>query len=490
MVNHMEYQFKRQPHAKQLEAFNLSKNMRSYALLMRMGTGKSKVVIDTTCYNYNLGRINALVILAPKGIHTKWVKEDLPNDIPDYIDYTAMVWRSGDKKAIAACETLFNPGTHLRILAMNIEALQFDNSPAEKFLARFLNATDAVLAVDESDTIKNPDAKRTKRVLKYGDKASFKRILSGTPVNNSPFDLYSQFTFINPEIFGQSFYAFKHTYAEILPDTHPTIRAIKARGVRFTPAIVATTKEGKPIWKNLDKLKELIAPYSFTCTLEECHDLPPKIYETIYYDLETKQRKIYDQLAEKAKAELEDDTVTVTHKLTLLMRLQQALSGFLPGDTEELITLFPKIEDNPRIDALKTILETIGENEQVIIWCRFREEIRQIASLLGDECVTYYGETKDRETNMELFVSGKRRILVANTATGGVGLNLVNAHYMIYYSNDFSYRNRDQSESRQYRIGQTKNVVIYDIVAENTIDEKITTALRDKKDLAIEMMRL
>ena len=146
-----------------------------------------------------------------------WVKEDLPVDTPDRIPYTVGHWKSGDTKAIAQCEGLFkNPSGQLKIVSMNIEALQRTKSPAEVFLTKFLKEHDCLLCIDESDTIKNPDAKRSETLMKLGLLAKYKRILTGTPLNNSPFDFYSQFTFLDKSIFGQSFFAYKHTYAEIL----------------------------------------------------------------------------------------------------------------------------------------------------------------------------------------------------------------------------------------------------------------------------------
>lgn len=481
--------FKRKPRDYQLEDFERSKDLRNFGLLFEMGLGKSKVTNDTALYLYGKGKINAVAIIAPKGIHAKWAKEDFPNDFPDDLDYRVGVWRSGNLKSIEECEQLFNPGQFLRVLCMNIEALSRDKGDAEKFLTRFLNATDCMLVVDESDTIKNPDAKRTKRLLKLGDKASYKRILTGTPINNSVFDLYSQITFLDTDIFGQSFTSFKHTYAEVLPPSHPTMMAIMRKGARFAPVLVEKDADGKPKWKNLDKLKEVIKPHVAIRLKKDHSDLPDKIYQSIYYELESKQRKIYDELKAKAKVALEDDTVTVLHKLTLLMRLQQVLSGYLPGDTtDDLISLFKDPKDNPRIEALITLLETI--DGQVIIWCRFVDDIKQIAKVLGEECITYFGETKNREDKIDLFKTGKVRYLVANTSVGGMGLNLTNSSTAIYYSKDFSYRTRAQSEDRQHRIGQTETVTCIDIIAENTIDEYITKILRDKKDISVEMMTL
>ena len=481
--------FKRKPRDYQLEDFECTKDLKLFSLNYDMGLGKSKVTNDTAIHLYSKGKIDAVAIIAPKGIHTKWAKEDFPNDMPDEMDYRVGVWKSGNQQSMTDCENLFKPGPQLRLLCMNIEALSCKGSSAELFLKRFLNATDCLLVIDESDTIKNPAAKRTETLSKLGDKAAYKRILTGTPINNGVFDLYAQFNFLDTDIFGQSFTSFKHKYANILPPTHPTVLAIMAKGARWVPTLVEKDLDGKPKWKNLDKLQDVIRPYCIVRRKEDHLDLPDKIYESIYYELDKKQRKIYNDLAKNAKTELEDDSVTVLHKLTLLLRLQQVLAGFLPGDTTEyLIPLFKDPKDNPRIQALMTALENhVG---QAIIWCRFTDEIRMIEKLLGDDCVTYYGETLKREDKMALYKEGNVRYLVSNTATGGVGLNLTNSHLAIYYSNDFSYRNRAQSEDRQHRIGQTESVVCLDIVAEDTIDEKIIKILRDKKDISVQTMRL
>lgn len=481
--------FKRKPRDYQLEDFERSKDLRHFGFLYEMGLGKSKVTIDTGLYLYSKGKINAMVVIAPNGIHTKWAKEDFVNDIPDCVDYKVAIWRSGDRDAMSLCEKLLSPGHHLRIVCMNIESLSRNGSPAELFLRKFLNATDSLLIIDESDTIKNPDAKRTQTILKLGDKASYKRILTGTPINNSVFDLYSQFTFLDTDIFGQSFTSFKHTYANILPPNHPTVLAIMAKGARWVPTLVEKDEDGKPKWKNIDKLQDAIRPYCSVRKKSDHLDLPDKLYESIYYELDKKQRQIYNKLAKEAKVELENDSVTVVHKLTLLLRLQQILAGFLPGDTtEDMISLFKDPMDNPRIQALMTALDnSVG---QAIIWCRFTDEIKMIERILGDDCVTYYGETKDRDAKMALYKDGKVRYLVSNTATGGAGLNLTNSHFAIYYSNDFSYRNRAQSEDRQHRLGQKEVVTCLDIVAEDTIDEKIIKILRDKKDVSVQTMRL
>lgn len=483
------YQFKRQPHTKQLEGFELSKDQKDFAFLMRMRTGKSKLFIDTACYNYTLGRVNAAVVIAPNGVHSKWAKEDTPKDVPDYIDFKQAVWRSGDKKAIEACEKLLTPGNHMRFLFMNVEAFQRKESDAEKFLKRFLNATDVILGIDESHTIGNPDAQRTERILKLGDKAAMRRIMTGTLTTGNVFKIYSQFSFLNTDIFGQSYFAFKHTYAEILPDHHPTMMAIKARGARFLPVIPASDKDGKPIWKNLDKLKEKIKPYSFSCRLEDCTDLPETLFDKVLYQLDTKQRKVYNELKDKAVVMFEDDSCTVTHKMTMQLRLQQVLSGYLPSDTDEkMIPLFSDPKDNPRIKALLSKLETLEEEgEQAIIWCRFVQDIINIGNILENKAFIMHGGIKNREEIKDRFMAGERPFLVMNTAVGGTGLTYTGIYTMIYYNDDFNFGNRDQSEARPLHIGQKKSVLIIDIEAEDIdTDKRISNSRFAKRQLSEE----
>lgn len=477
------YVFKSKPYPHQLECFELSRTKQAFAILFEMGAGKSKVVVDTAAYLYSLGRINAVLLIAPNGVHAKWLREDFPFSWPDWSEMKGAVWKAGDKQSLADCEALLKPGNQLRVLCMNVEG--FSHKSGIEFAKRFLQSTDCLMVIDESSRIKNPDAIRTKNICKLGDLAKYKRILTGTPISNSPFDYYAQFMFLDPEIFGQSFYAFKAQYAEILDKNDPKVQGIMRKtGSRFAPMIVKQDAAGKAVYRNLEKLKEIIAPHSMRVTKEECLDLPEKIYEKRFFQLESKQMKMYVQLRDKMKTELLDDKVTVLHKMTLIMRLQQLANGYLPTDEGRLVQLFDDPKDNPRIKTLLDSLEDI--DGKVIIWCRFVEEIRQISQLLGPRCVTYYGgkSTSEREQALHDFMDGDPQYFVGNVATGGIGLNLTCASTVIYYSNTFSYEDRKQSEDRAHRIGQKSNVLYIDIEAEGTVDEKIIKALSAKGDLA------
>lgn len=486
----MDYVFKTQPFAHQKTCFDVSKDAEIFAILFEMGAGKSKVIVDNAAYLYSLGRINCLVVLAPNGVHKKWVNEDIPLSMPDHIEYKAAIWEAGNKKALQDCEDLFKTGDHLRILCANIEGMSYDALP--KYLGRLLNATEAMVAVDESTRIKNPKSIRVKKLDKLKRMMKYRRILAGDAVVNEPFDLFSQFGFLSEDILGHSFPAFKNQYADILPPNDPKVIGIMRKTkARFAPQIIAENPDGTPRYKNLDKLKALIAPYSMRVKKEDCLDLPPKIYEKRYFKLEPKQRRMYDQLEKEFKFQMGDETVSVMHKLTLALRLQQLANGFYVDNDGTTRPLFDDYEENPRIQALRDALEDI--TGPVIIWCRFRAEIEMISKMLGDEAVMYYGDvdTETRQKNMTLFREGKKRFFVGTAQAGGIGLNLTISSTAIYYSNTFNAGDRFQSEDRCHRIGQDADKVLYiDLEAEDTIDSKIIAALRYKKDLADYMLDL
>lgn len=482
------YIFKTKPYKHQEECFYLSRDKQVFAELFEMGAGKSKVLVDTAAYLHGNGRIDAVLLIAPNGVHTKWLAEDFPLSMPDWNPWKGAAWEAGNKKAEAACEALLSPGPQLRILCMNVEA--FSTKRGAEFAKKFLQCTDSLMCVDESSRIKNPEAKRTINICKLGELAKYRRILTGTPYTNAPFDIYGQFMFLDPSILGQSFYSFKAEYAEIIPKTDPLItRLMQKNNLRFAPQLVAKDKDGKPKYKNLDKLKALIAPHSMRVTKSECLDLPPKIYQTRYFKLPPAQRKAYDQLRAKAKVELASgDKLTVMHKLTLLLRLQQVAGGFMPTDDQRLIHLYSEPKENPRIQALMEVVDEVQEEPGgVLIWCRFVEEIKMIKEMLGDDAVMYYGDvnTDDRKEAIRAFQAGEKKYFISNTDTGGIGLNLTAATTEVFYSNTFSWEDRMQAEDRAHRIGQTgERVNIVDLQAEDTCDKIIITALHHKGQMA------
>ena len=479
--------FKTQPYRHQLEAYEISREREYFALLMEQGTGKTKVIIDTAAHLYGLGRIDAVLVVAPNGVHRNWVLNELPTHHPDWAPFISAYWAATpNKQERQLLENLRDPNfVGIRWLALNVEA--FSSEKGRKIAENWLHTHKVLFVIDESSRIKSPTAQRTKALLKLGKLAPYRRIMTGTPVTQAPTDVFSQFLFLDEHILGtSSFYAFKAEYAELLPANHGLMRHITARtNARFTPQVVATDKEGRPIWKNLDKLQDLLAPHSYRKRKVECLDLPPKIYQRIYHELDANQKKAYQLIKEELRALLDTGEVKVLTKLESILRLQQVCGGHRVDGT----SFFETPEKNPRIKALMEVLEDIQGG--VIIWARFVAEIKEIEQVLkatyGDgSTVTYYGEVSnaDRVEAVDAFQAGRARFFVGQPHSGGIGLTLTAANTVIYYSNDYSLETRLQSEDRAHRIGQEKPVTYIDVEAVGTIDKAVVAALRNKQDIA------
>ncbi len=481
--------FKTTPYSHQLESYNLSKDKKAFALLMEQGTGKTKVALDKTAYLYGQGLINGLLVFAPNGVHRNWVINEIPAHLPDYCNATSAWYASSMTKAEAiAFEKLFEPGHNLRVLTMNYEALTSDKG--RKAAERFLRTFKVHVVADESHKIKNPGAQRTKHILKLRKLAAYATISTGTPVTQSPLDTFTQFMFLDEHILPTtSYYVFKARYAVLLDDSSPVLRHIKQRtSGRGNPQIVATDREGRPLYKNLDELQRLIQPYSFRCLKADCLDLPDKVYSRRYFELTPEQKSLYKQIKDDLRIEFGNGQFEAMSKLTAVLRLQQIASGILPLPDGEL-PIFETPDKNPRIKALLDIAEECAG--KMIVWARFRMDIASIVKALEaaypNSVVEYHGgvDHDSRAKAVKSFQDDPEvRFFVGTQQAGGTGLTLTAASTVVYYSNDFSLENRLQSEDRAHRIGQKNTVTYYDLEAVNTVDRRIVNALRMKKDVA------
>lgn len=485
--------FKTKPLKHQLEAFTISKDSKAFAYLCEQGTGKSKIAIDKTAYLYGKGQVDAFLIIAPNGVHRNWIINEIPKHMPDYAQAVSAWYASSMKvNERIAFDKLYEPGNFLRVLAVNIEAVSTEKG--RKAIEKFLRTFNVHLLVDESSKIKHYTTQRTKHLIKLGKLAKFKTIATGTPVTQSPLDLFSQFLFLDEHILHtSSFYAFKARYAVLLDESSPILRHIKQRtGGRHTPQIVATDKEGRPLYKNLEELQKLIGPYSYRVLKKDCLDLPEKVYQRRYFELDPEQRRIYKDIKDNLRIEFSDGNFEAMNKLTAVLRLQQVTCGLTPLGEEtgiQIVPIFDSPEKNPRINTLMELLEEV--TGKVIIWARFKMDIKQIHAMLEKEypgeTVLYYGEVSayDRSLAVERFQNDpKIRFFVGTQSSGGTGLTLTEANTVVYYSNTFSLEDRLQSEDRAHRIGQKNNVTYYDIEAVDSVDSRIVSALRMKKDVA------
>ena len=469
----MNYKFKTKPFAHQLKALEMSWDKKVFAYFMEMGTGKSKVLIDNMSILYDKGLINGALIIAPKGVYKNWFDSEIPTHMAEHIEKTMVLWESSaGKSKEKELDTLFKSSYDLHILIMNVEALS--TKKGKQFAEKFLSCHKTLMAIDESTTIKNPGANRTKNIIAIGKHVTYKRILTGSPVTKSPLDLYTQCWFLDPWLLDQqSYYSFRTRYA--------LTRKINVSG-RQVEIVVG--------YRNLGELSDKIKPFSHRVLKDDCLDLPPKTYMKRTIQLTEEQRKVYKQMKDIALATLNGKLTTTHNVITQLMRLHQITCGHFKSDDGQT----QKIASN-RLDELMDVLSEM--EGKAVIWAHYRYDIEVIVEAIkkeyGDKSVvTYYGDTStdDRQKAIKLIQDPKSevRFIVGTPQTGGYGITLTGASTMIYYSNGYDLEKRQQSEARIDRIGQTKNMTYIDIIAEGTVDEKIVKALRTKVNIATEVM--
>jgi len=469
----MNYKFKTKPYAHQLKALEMSWNKEVFAYFMEMGTGKSKVLLDNIAMLYDKGKIDSVLIVAPKGVYKNWYDSEIPTHLADHIDKNVVLWKSLiTKEQKDKLDSLFEQDfTKLQIFIMNVEALS--TKKGLDFAHQFLNVKKALFAVDESTTIKNPGAKRTKNILGLSKLAKYRRILTGSPVTKSPLDLYTQCCFLDPFLLDfTSYYAFRNRYAEL-------------RTANFSGRSVQVVTG----YKNLAELAETLKSFSYRVLKDDCLDLPPKTYMKRIIQLTPEQKKVYEQMKKMALATLNGKMVTTMNVITQLMRLQQITCGHFKADDDSIQNI-----KNNRITELMNVLEEM--EGKAIIWAHWRHDIDTIVESIEERypesVMTYYGDTKteDRQKAIKEIQNpeSKVRFLVGTPQTGGYGITLTGASTMIYYSNGYDLEKRQQSEARIDRIGQKKPMTYIDIIAEDTIDEKIVKSLRKKVNIATEIM--
>ncbi len=459
----------------------------AFALTAEMGTGKTWIIMINLAGLYELGQCDAALVFAPNGVHTNWVRLELPKHMPEDIPYEAVAW---NKKASVQkqLKRLILPSPSLRILTMNWEALSTKDGFA---MAHAFCASSAKLAIicDESDEIKNPRTQRAKALMKLRDYARWRRIMTGTPMDGTPYPAFSQYNFLDPSILNcQNYVVFKSTYAVMLHAKHPKmLNIMKRNNLRRVPQIEERDANGRIIYRNLDKLAALLAPHTFRVLKKECVDLPDKIYKTITFEMTSSQWEKYKLAEDEYRLEYKGEETPVA-RLAVAGKLCQITSGYyLHPDSDEPV----RIEgENPKMNLLKEWVRSIvDQGGQVIVWARYTVQIHDIAKAMDEEGIvhaTYYGETDDEGRTMAIdgFQEGRIKVFIGNQQAGGTGITLTRGDYVIYFSNTFRLRDRLQSEDRAHRIGRTEKVVYLDFAAQDTIDEKIVQVLSDKQEIS------
>ncbi len=468
----MNYKFKTKPYKHQLDALEISWNKEVYAYFMEMGTGKTKVLIDNMSMLYDNGKIDGALIIAPKGVVGTWYKQEIPTHLVDHVENKAILWQSNFTKEYSKkLGTLFKSDSDLHILIMNVEALS--TTKGVDFASKFLSSHNTLMAIDESTTIKNPKAKRTKNILRLSKLAKYRRIMTGSPVTKNPLDLYSQCEFLDPYCLDfASYYAFRNRYAEM-------------RTANFYGRSVQIVAR----FRHLDELAEKLKPFSYRVLKEDCLDLPEKTFMKRVIELSKEQKELYAQMKKMALAMLNGKVVTTKTALTQIMRLHQITCGHFTADDGSVQDI-----KNNRLDELMNVLDEI--EGKVVIWAHYQYDVKKIIKEIQKvhgpgSVVDYYGLTPKeiRQNNIEKFQGDDAvKYFVGTPATGGYGITLTAASNMIYYSNGYDLEKRLQSQDRIHRIGQKKPVTYIDLIAEDTVDNKIVKALRKKINIASEVM--
>ena len=466
------YEFKTKPYDHQLSVLKDSWAAEYYALFMEMGTGKSKVAIDTMGMLYEKGHIDAALIVAPKGVYDNWVRKEIEAHLPERIERTVVRWMPSSAKGYQEelAQLVYEKCNGIKILVVNVEA--FSTPRGTRIAYEFCDKNpNNLVIVDESTTIKNRKAQRTANIMELSKKSKYRRVLTGSPITKSPMDLFSQCAFLSPKALNiPSFYAYQNRYAVVQKRT---------MGHRSFNEITG--------YRRLDELNAKLDRFSNRVLKVDCLDLPEKIYMQRLVNLTDAQNSAYVQMQKLALAKLESGELSTTASvLTQIMRLQQICCGHLPDDDGNL----HPIKSNRLNELMSVIEETSGK---IVIWATYTHDLKAIKSELDKQygeasSAIYFGETAQDErqeiVNKFQDPDSELRFFIGQPRTGGYGITLTAANTMVYYNNSYDLEIRLQSEDRIHRIGQGANCTYIDLITPGTIDEKILQALRSKIDIA------
>ena len=475
--------FKTKPFKHQAIGFDKSKDAPFFGFLFEQGCGKTKVAIDNASYLYQKGKIEALVIIAPNGVHTNWTVDEVPDHCS--VDFDSFCWVGKRIKKELDKIKRVNESKKLRVFSFNMEA--FVSKQNQKILLDILAKNRCLMVIDESQGIKNPDAGRTKFFLSISNRPDYKRILTGTPVTTGVENLFTQLNFLSPKILNMSnFYAFKARYCQ-LKRMSTTYEKNGETLVRQFDKVVGT--------KNIEELQRKMDKYTYRVLKKDCLDLPPKVYQKEVFNLTNDQIRMIQEINEEGISYIEDckknkEPILIPEILSRLIKKQQVASGYLLNMNDKEFVEIVSPEKNPRLIRLKEVLERL--KGKVIIWAKFTKDVDYIMEMLGDEAVRYDGQTpkEDRDDNKQRFQNDDRiKYFVGKPLKG---LTLTQATTAIFYTNSDSLEKRLQAEDRNHRMG-TKEVadklgldsILYiDLQARYSGDSKIISNLRRNKNIA------
>jgi SNF2 family DNA or RNA helicase len=434
---------------------------------MEPGVGKSLTTVEIIRRKMNDERqVLKTLIICPPVVIRMWEREWLENTKLTEKNVLALVG-TGKQRVDKLLKRIKDAGPE-QVVITNYESLLMDG-----LLGLLRDWGPEVMVLDESQRIKNHSAKRTKRAIALSAYTRYRYILTGTPVLNSPMDLFAQFLFLDGGVrLSANFYHFRARY---FYDKN----AYMPRGKHFPNWVVRPDTE--------KHLGELISSISFQAKKSECLTLPPLVEQELEVELSPAQRKSYDEMLRHFITFVNEQAVSASLAITKSLRLQQIVSGFVQPDGEEPINF----KENPRLAALGDLIEDIAPDHKVIVWTNFKATYKMIGEMLTrmkiEHCfLTGEESQKEKDASIEAFQNGTARVIVSNPAAGGVGVTLTAASYSIWYSRSFNLEHEIQASARNYRGGSERHESItrIDLVAPGTLDQEIMRALKRKEDMA------
>jgi SNF2 family DNA or RNA helicase len=423
-----------------------------------MGTGKTRAAAEALAAKMHAGELRFAVVLCPKRVMGTWAREI---DTWTRGSLRPVILEGATSERARAIRELQETGT---VLILNYEALRYPGMMGA--LIGLLQRAPTALIPDEMHRIRNPSAQQSKLTLKLASLAAWRVGLTGTPVIQGAHDVWSQWYAVDlGQAFGANFVQFRREWFDVNPWTyevqpragaeHAIGERMRARGLRYRK--------------------------------EDCLDLPPKLYETQEVEPTDEQARAYRQMRDELVATLNDpeNPATAANQLTAIMRLAQITSGFLPMEDGRVHVFAP----NPKLLLLDELLDELLLDNSVIVWCWYRHDVATLRARYARHhpSIIQGGQTSaDSEAQMARFQNRQTRLLIANQASGGLGISLTAASVAIYYSQNFSLEHRLQSEDRCHRAGsEIHNRVTYiDLMMRGTVDEVIQQALARKLSVA------
>lgn len=462
----------------QKEVIALSKRHSNLAIFHEMGTGKTCSAIQILRHKYAAhGKLLKTLIIAPPITLQNWKREikkfSKIRETDIYVLAGAGSKRIADfnKVATETDGTLTKP----RIIITNYEAMQMDG-----LFALLKQWQPEVLICDEAHRLRNKDSKRARRVCEIADWATSRYLLTGSPILNSAMDVFYPFRILDKgETFGTNFYAFRAKY---FVDENSRWAGRDNYFPKFIPNTNTYEELNKKIYSKAHRVLK-----------KDCLDLPPLIRQVHKIELGEEQKKLYKSMRDEYVAFLEQEkksgqpiAVVAQLAITKALRLLQIASGFAKAEDGNEYAM----KKNPRLDHLKELLEELAPQGKTIVWACFKNNYEQIAGVckeLGLEYAMLHGETKDKNAEIERFTKTENcKVMIANQQAGGIGINLVEAPFAVFYSRNFSLEADMQAEARNYRGGSEihAKVTRIDLVAPDTIDETVAEALANKINIA------